>query len=564
MKFKDFVYERPNYDEINGKMSKLIEELKLATEDSTVKIAKELNQINSDISSMEQLCNIRHSIDNSDKFYSKEKEYWDEFGPRYEEFITEYYRAIIESPHQNELRKFFPKPFFLMAKNQLETFSSDIIELLQKENSLVGEYESLLATAEVEFDGKNLVLPKLDPYCQSLDRNIRKKASLVRSSFFKENKEKIDSIYDDLVNIRTEMARRLGFNDYVEMGYAIMNRLDYDRQMVEGYRKDILKHVVPISEKLYMRQAKRLGLEKLFNYDLPLEYTDGNAIPKDTPETILENGLQMYKELSPETGEFMSSMLNRELLDVLSKPGKQSGGYCEFLPKEKAPFIFANFNGTSGDIDVLTHEAGHAFQVYQSRWIEQPECVFPTNESCEIHSMSMEFFTWPWMHLFFKEQTEKYRYSHLASAVQFLPYGVLVDHFQHEVYENPKMTPAERNATWRRLEKMYCPERNYSEDPFLEEGTYWYRQGHIFFAPFYYIDYTLAQVCAFQYWQRDYLEKDSSAWDDYMKICKVGGTKTFTEIVELGNLKSPFDKGTLEEVMGAVGDYFESVDDSKF
>ncbi|MDF0479827.1 M3 family oligoendopeptidase [Vagococcus sp. PNs007] len=564
MKFRDFVYERPNYDEINRKMSRLIEELKSETGETVVKIAKELNQINSDVSSMAQLCNIRHSINTNDEFYSKEKKYWDEFGPKYEDIITEYYRAVLELPDQKELRRSFPTPFFLMAKNQLSTFSSEIIELLQNENGLVSEYEKLLATAEVEFDGKVLVLPQLDPYCQSLDRDIRKKATLARSNFFKENKDKIDSIYDDLVSIRTEMAHKLGFNDYVEMGYAIMNRLDYDRKMVEGYRKDILKYVVPVSEKLYKRQAKRLGLEKLFNYDLPLEYTDGNAIPKGTPETILENGLQMYKELSPETGEFMYSMIDRELLDVLSKPGKQSGGYCEFLPKEQTPFIFANFNGTSGDIDVLTHEAGHAFQVYQSRWIEQPECVFPTNESCEIHSMSMEFFTWPWMHLFFKEQTEKYYFSHLAGAVQFLPYGVLVDHFQHEVYENPKMTPAERNETWRRLEKVYCPERDYSEDPFLEEGTYWYRQGHIFFAPFYYIDYTLAQVCAFQYWKRDYLEKDSSAWDDYMKICKVGGTKTFTEIVELGNLKSPFDKETLEEVMSAVDGYFESVDDTKF
>lgn len=564
MKFRDFVYERPNYDDINREMGILIENLKKATGDTVVKIAKELNQINSDISSMAQLCNIRHSINTNDEFYSKEKEYWDEFGPKYEDIITEYYRVVLESPHQKELIGSFPKPFFLMAKNQLSTFSSEIIELLQNENSLVSEYEKLLATAEVVFEGKRLVLPKLDPYCQSLDRDIRRKASLARSDFFKDNRDKIDSIYDELVKTRTEMAHKLGFNNYVEMGYAVMNRLDYDKKMVERYRNDILKHVVPVSEKLYMRQAKRLGLEKMYNYDLPLEFADGNAMPKGTPETILENGLRMYKELSPETGEFMSDMIDRELLDVLSKPGKQSGGYCEFLPKEQAPFIFANFNGTSGDIDVLTHEAGHAFQVYQSRWIEQPECVFPTNESCEIHSMSMEFFTWPWMHLFFKEQTEKYYFSHLAGAVQFLPYGVLVDHFQHEVYENPKMTPAERNETWRRLEKMYCPERDYSEDSFLEEGTYWYRQGHIFFAPFYYIDYTLAQVCAFQYWKRDYLEKDSSAWDDYMQICKVGGTKTFTEIVELGNLESPFVNGTLEGVMSAIARYFESIDDSKF
>lgn len=272
----------------------------------------------------------------------------------------------------------------------------------------------------------------------------------------------------------------------------------------------------------------------------------------------------MYQELSPETGKFMTDMVESELLDLLSKPGKQSGGYCDYLPKEQAPFIFANFNGTSADIDVLTHEAGHAFQVYQSRWIKQPDCVFLTYESCEIHSMSMEFFTWPWMHLFFEEQASKYHFSHLSGAVQFLPYGVLVDHFQHVVYERPDMTPAERNNVWRELEGMYCPERDYSEDDFLAQGTYWYRQGHIFSSPFYYIDYTLAQVCAFQFWQRDHLEKDPQAWSDYLAICQVGGTKSFLEIVALAKLQSPFEKGALTSVMASIDTYLSGIDDSQF
>lgn len=560
-KFSEFCYKRPNYNEIKEQMLAKIEQMKTADVELTIKLAEELNLLNSEVNSQQIISNIRHSIDTTDTYYNKENDYWNEYAPLYEELITEYYRGVLASPHQERLRKTFPATFFLIAENQLKTFSPSIIELSQMENNLISRYEKILATAEVEFNGEKMPLPKLGPFYQSPDRKIRQAADQVRSRFFASKETELDEIYDQLVKVRTSMAKALGYPDYVAMGYDLMNRFDYDREMVEIYRKEVLSEVVPVTQKLYDRQAKRLGLENLYHYDLPIEFSEGNAVPKGTPEEILTKGVTMYQELSPETGEFMVQMMERDLLDVLSKPGKQSGGYCDFIASYQAPFIFANFNGTSGDIDVLTHEAGHGFQVYQSRWIKQPECVFPTYESCEIHSMSMEFFTWPWMHLFFEEQTAKYHYSHLSDAVEFLPYGVLVDHFQHEVYEHPEMTPQERKTIWRKLEKQYCPERDYSQDSFLESGTYWYRQGHIFASPFYYIDYTLAQVCAFQFWQRAYIDKDPQAWADYMAICEVGGTKTFLEIVQLANLKSPFEEGSLREVMKTIDSYLSNIQD---
>ncbi|WP_314062985.1 M3 family oligoendopeptidase [uncultured Vagococcus sp.] len=562
MKFTEFVYERPDYEAVKEEMTRQVAALKKADAQTVVEIAETINQIHSQFSSMEVLGMIRHSIDTANDFYSQENDYWNEYGPLYEELLSDYYQAMLASPYQ-ELRKAFPKTFFLMAENKAKTFSSKIIELRQRENQLVSEYDKLIASAEVTFDGKQLTLPQLGPYREHENREIRRQATLAHSAYYASQEETIDDLFDQLVEVRTKMAQTLGFKDYVEMSYRIMNRFDYDREMVEVYRQEILSQVVPLAQKLYERQANRLDLATLAHYDLPLEYLTGNATPKGTPAEIVQKGLQMYRELSPETGEFMATMVKGELLDLLSKPGKQSGGYCDYIPKDQAPFIFANFNGTSGDIDVLTHEAGHAFQVYQSRWIQQPECVFPTYESCEIHSMSMEFFTWPWMHLFFEEQTAKYQYSHLAGAVKFLPYGVLVDHFQHEVYGRPNLTPAERKTVWRQLEKMYCPERHYEEDPFLEKGTYWFRQGHIFASPFYYIDYTLAQVCAFQFWKRSQVDKELQAWSDYLAICQVGGTKTFLEIIELANLTSPFEKGSLAQVMSAIDEYLSAVDDTQ-
>jgi M3 family oligoendopeptidase len=247
-------------------------------------------------------------------------------------------------------------------------------------------------------------------------------------------------------------------------------------------------------------------------------------------------------------------------MDLVAKRGKESGGYCTFIEDYKAPFIFSNFNGTSGDIDVLTHEAGHAFQVYRSRDLDIPEYYWPTYEACEIHSMSMEFLTWPWMELFFKEDTEKYKFSHLSGALIFLPYGVAVDEFQHFVYENPNASPVERKQAWRKIEMEYLPHRDYEGNEFLEHGGYWQRQSHIYQSPFYYIDYTLAQICAFQFWKRS-TEKDETAWEDYLNLCQLGGSKSFLDLVESANLKSPFVDGTVQSVVKVIDEWLSTVDD---
>ena len=339
-----------------------------------------------------------------------------------------------------------------------------------------------------------------------------------------------------------------------------MNRTDYNADMVAGFRKQIEEHVVPLVSKLKQRQAKRIGVDDLKYYDESFEFQTGNATPKGDAKWIIENGKKMYTELSQETQEFFEFMLNEQLMDLVAMKGKESGGYCTYLPDYKAPFIFSNFNGTSGDIDVLTHEAGHAFQVYRSRNLSIPEYYWPTFEACEIHSMSMEFITWPWMELLFKEDTDKYKFSHLSSALIFLPYGVTVDEYQHFVYEHPEATPAERKQAWRSIELKYLPHRNYEGNAFLENGGYWQTQGHIYNSPFYYIDYVLAQICAFQFWKRS-IENDPSAWNDYLQLCDLGGSKSFLELAEAAHLQSPFKEGTVETVVTTISDWLNGIDD---
>lgn len=561
MKFNEYKYEHLDLEKIKKEFSELIESFEKAENvEGQVNAFDEIIKLRNHIETMQTLVSVRHSIDTNDEFYDKENEYMDEISPILFGFTNDFYKALVNSKFKDELVQKYGKFLFDLAENTLKTFSPEIIPDAQEENRLSSKYSKLIASAKIDFDGKELNLSQMVPYTQSKDRNVRIEAAKKVAQFFAENQDEFDNIYDSLVKVRTRMAQKMGYKNFVEFGYKQLSRLEYDAKMVEGYRKQVLENIVPLHTELRERQGKRLGVDKLKFYDEAIKFNSGNADPHGSPEWILNNGKTMYKELSKETDEFFTFMTENNLLDLLSKKGKMSGGYCTYIPEHKAPFIFANFNGTSHDIDVLTHEAGHAFQVYQSRGFEVPEYLWPSYEACEIHSMSMEFLTWPWMDLFFENDTDKYKFIHLSEALLFIPYGVTVDEFQHWVYENPEATPKERREKWIEIEKKYLPTRDYGEVEELKNGIFWFRQGHIFSSPFYYIDYTLAQVCAFQFWIKS-RENREKAWKDYLNLCKLGGSKPFFELMKSANLKNPFEEGTLAFVIPKIKEYLDNVDD---
>ena len=561
MKFNEYKYEHLDLEKIKKEFSELIESFEKAENVKGQIIALDkIIKLRNHIETMQTLVSVRHSIDTNDEFYDKENEYMDEISPILFGFTNDFYKALVNSKFKDELIQKYGKFLFDLAENTLKTFSPEIIPDAQEENRLSSKYSKLIASAKIDFDGKELNLSQMVPYTQSKDRNIRIEAAKKVAQFFAENQDEFDNIYDSLVKVRTRMAQKMGYKNFVEFGYKQLSRLEYDAKMVEGYRKQVLENIVLLHTELRKRQGKRLGVDKLKFYDEAIKFNSGNADPHGSPEWILNNGKTMYKELSKETDEFFTFMTENNLLDLLSKKGKMSGGYCTYIPEHKAPFIFANFNGTSHDIDVLTHEAGHAFQVYQSRGFEVPEYLWPSYEACEIHSMSMEFLTWPWMELFFENDTDKYKFIHLSEALLFIPYGVTVDEFQHWVYENPEATPKERREKWIEIEKKYLPTRDYGEVEELKNGIFWFRQGHIFSSPFYYIDYTLAQVCAFQFWIKS-RENREKAWKDYLNLCKLGGSKPFFELMKSANLKNPFEEGTLAFVIPKIKEYLDNVDD---
>lgn len=563
MKFNDYEYKRPDYEYIKKRYTELIDMFnKSNSVDEQYSYVEKINKLQKETETMAQLVAIRNSINTADEFYDIENDYIDMISPKLHGLRVEFYKALLNSKFKEQLKEFVKPQLYTLAEIEIKTYSDDVVPLMQEENKLTSEYSKLISSAQISFDNKILNLSQLQPYMESLDRSVRKEAYEKWSSFFKENESKFDIIYDKMVKVRSEIAVKLGFKNFVELGYLRMGRSDYNAEDVKKFREHVLKYIVPISNDLREKQKNRIDVSELKYYDLPLNFNTGNPTPKGDKEWIMNRTKKMYEELSPETGEFINMMMEKDLFDLETKPNKQAGGYCTFLHSYRVPFIFANFNGTQDDITVVTHEAGHAFQTYESKDLDSPEYSFPTSEACEIHSMSMEFITWPWMELFFENDTDKFKFFHLADSLMFIPYGVTVDEFQHVVYGNPNMTPDERKQAWRDIEKKYTPYKDYDDNEFLDKGTLWFKQGHIFFGPFYYIDYTLAQICAYQFWIKCNENKEK-AWDDYMKICKVGGSQSFLEILKTGNLQSPFEEETLKSVSFEIKNYLDSIDDKK-
>ncbi len=553
MKFSEFQYVRPDIEALGQKINELTKKLEtVKNAKDAIAIVKEFEKITDDYSTMENICYIRNSINTVDPFYEEEINFLNENGPLFNNDVTAFQKVVLKCPFRKELEEVFSKQYFTLLELTQKVFAEKIMNDYVAESKLCTEYSKLLASAKIEFDGKINNLSQMSVYCNHIDRSIRIAACKKVAEFMTSIESELDRIYDELVKVRTAMAQKMGYQNYVEFGYYRLNRSDYDAHEVANYRKQVYEEVVPIAKDIMEHQAKRLKLKDFSFYDIPLFYADGNPQHGKTMEELLEAAHQFYSDLSLETKEFFEFMLSHELMDLKTKENKAGGGYCTSIPNYKAPFIFSNFNGSMGDVDVLTHEAGHAFEMYTAaKRLPSSSLYYPTYEACEIHSMSMEFFAHPYMDLFFGKDAAKYRLKHLSEAITFIPYGVCVDEFQHFVYENPDCGIQKRKEEWHRLEQKYTPWKKYDDLDYYVRGNYWQRQSHIFRNPFYYIDYTLAQVCAFQFLLADH-QNHQEAWQQYQALCQLGGSKSFLQLLKAVNLKNPFEKGCLEEIMSQL------------
>ncbi len=562
MKFSEIPYNRPDIEAAKKQMSEITDKLKNAQSYEEAKNAfLSWEALNKKIDCQATLATVRHTIDTRDEFYDKEDAFWNEKGPELAEYGQNYTASLLDSPFRSDFENEYGSIMFVNAEMELKTFSPEIISELQKENELVSEYEKLLATAKVPFEGKEYTLAQMLPFKTDSDDDRRLSAWKAEGRWYKDNQVKLDEIYDKMTKLRDQMGKKLGYGGYTPLGYYRMGRNCYTKEDVEKFREAVRKYLVPVADSIYREQAKRLGKDYPMSFaDNALMFRSGNPKPCTDADGILAHAKELYDQLSPETGKFFRAMLDNELLDVLAKEGKRGGGYCTGIPEYELPFIFANFNGTRDDVETVTHEAGHAFACWMNSGRVPMSTVWPGLEGCEVHSMSMEFFAWPWAEGFFGKDTRKFYYSHLAGALNFIPYGTMVDHFQHIVFEHPEMTPAERHGAWKELLAQYMPWVRLDGDiPFYADGEGWQRQQHIYSRPFYYIDYCLAQTVALQFWAMIQDDLDN-AWKHYMAYTAQGGSRVFTELLKNAELRTPFDENCLRSVCEKAKKWLDDFD----
>lgn len=563
MKFNQLEYKRPDFEQVLSKGNELLDKLENASSsEEYFSTMKEYYKQSDHIAQMGTLASIRNSIDTRDEFYEKEYEAFNEFYPKYQELSNRLAKIRLDSPYRPEFEEKYGDTITKKDELEKDIFDPSIIEDRVKESKLTTEYTKLTAGAKIDFKGEERNLSQMSAFYEDTDREVRKEAFEKVNAWFLENQDELDRLYDELVEIRTRIAKKLGFDSYDQVAYKSMSRIGWDKTDAKKYRDQIVKYIVPLTTKLYEEQRKRIGLDELKYYDVPLSFLSGNPKPIGDEPVLVDAAQKMYRELSAETGEFFDAMVENEMMDLTTKPGKAPGGYMTSLPESKLPFIFSNFNGTSGDVDVLTHEAGHAFQGYVARDVYPRENAWGPMEIMETHSMSMEYFTHPWMESFFGKDTEKYFYDHVVSSLKFLPYGASIDEFQEWVYENPSASPEERRAKYRELERKYLPHIDYDGNEYLENGGRWQRQLHVYQYPMYYLDYTIAQINAFQYFVWD-MEDHDAAWNSYMKLCEIGGRYPFDGILEAVGLDNPFQEGTMEPIVKKLEQYLDSLDKSK-
>lgn len=558
MKLSDMTYTRPDLSKMLEELKQLCQRMEKADEKEAFDIFEAYEAISDRWATEATLASIRHTCDTCDAFYDAENDFFDESSPLVADAANTLNRLLLKSEHRPALEAKFGKLLFQKLEIASKSICEAIIPLMQQENALTSRYEKLYASAQIPFDGKLLTVPQMAPYKESRDRSVRRAAMIAEGEWFDAHRAEFDEIYTKMVENRTAQAKQMGYDNYIPLGYLRMNRIGYGQKEVEAYREAVAKELVPVVAELKELQRKRIGAEKLCYYDDGFRFAEGNAAPHGTPEEILAAGKKMYHELSPETAKFIDFMFDGDLFDVLSREGKAPGGYCTYIPEYHAPFIFSNFNATADDVDVLTHEAGHAFAAYLAAGQKLPSALRePGLESCEIHSMSMEFLTSDYHHLFFAEDTARYQLAHAEAAISFLPYGCMVDEFQHLVYASPNATPEERNAFWAELEKKYRPWIDFESLPFYGRGAGWQRQLHIYELPFYYIDYCLAQTVALQFFAA-FLKDKENAWQRYLALTNLAGTRTYTELVTSAGFRTPFEPGAVKEVAVTVADWIKT------
>ena len=540
-------YERLDLKEVTEEVTGLIRELRSCSDkDEYITLVRKINDIQNHVEEMADIAEIRNMRNVKDEYYATEIKFWEENKVKYDSLFKDYYNELVNSKFREELEKVMPNNFFSIIEYQNRITSPDIAELVKLEGELKNKCRAL-NLVKLNFNGEELTPAGMAKYYVNKDRNIRKQAhDLVNDYYYEHNKE-YDEILFELIKVRKEIAKRLGFNSYIEYSLYNRKRFGYDYSDITKFRDSVLKYIIPINKELSKMQSKELGIDDLKYYDTVF-FTEMPEVKANGSE-LLNMFKDTFASVDRDLSQCYNSMLDSNSIDLESRDDKVTYSITNYITESAQPVVTGNYKNSYADVKTTTHEMGHAFQKYLAsikdrEYIVSPLLKYPTMEVAEIFSQAMELIMMDYVgNLFSESDYKKYCFMEVYNFVTAIPYECLVDEFQVELYSKEDLKVEDIRKIWLDLVKKYSFTRSNSGHINLDTGGAFYKTTHIYYDPFYYIDYALSKFCAFSVWNAC---KDNL--DVFKEVGAVASHYSFKDLIEKYNMPNSFDEKVVEEV----------------
>ncbi|HHT7221118.1 TPA: M3 family oligoendopeptidase [Bacillus cereus] len=467
---------------------------------------------------------------------------------RYQNLLDNKY---LESPFRMELDSNVYGLLDTKINNAQKLFCEENIELEIQEDKLVTEYFEITGGLSAIWDEEEKTITELQSYLQDSNRDIRKKAKTIISEQFLSVEKELQNILNQLIEIRHQKAKNIQLENYRDYMFKKYERFDYSAIDCYELAESIRKYVVPLKDKIMLEKKEKLQVDTLRPWDVSAVTPDQKVLkPIANENDLIEKSTHIFNKLDVEFSALLNRMYKHNCLDLTSRKGKAAGGFCEYLPASQLSYIFMNLNYTQDDIITFIHEMGHSIHNELIKPLELRQYIEIPAETAELASMTMELFSLNYWDTFYtdKKDLKQAKINFFKDVISYLPIMLIVDQFQHWLYENPIHTSEERNEKYLQLQKHYQSSVIHIDGYENWIATSWLPVLHIFEVPFYYIEYAIAQLGALQMYKQ-YKEVPKQTLENYKKALSLGSSQSIKEVYDAAGIRFDFSGETIKELM---------------
>jgi oligoendopeptidase F len=498
---------------------------------------------------------IAMTIDTTDKKASESyMNFVQNIQPKLSPIFNELEKQLFKNEYANQINEDGFGIMLKRTKTSLELYREENIPLNTKESELTKKYGAIAGKQSIEWEGKEITMQEASEFLKNTDRSIRKEAFEKISDVRLKDADKLDLLFEELVDLRQQKAKNAGFSNFRDFKHTSMNRFDYTPDDCKEFHKTVKEIVVPIIKEFKQDNLNKLGFENFKPWDTSVDPEGKEPLkPFKTGKELLEKTTLIFDKIKDEFGANLREMDRIGHLDLESKKGKSPGGYNYPLYETGVPFIFMNAVGSQRDLVTMVHEGGHAMHSFLTKSLRLTSYKSLTSEIAELASMSMELISMDYWDTFYtsKDDLKRAKKEQIIGTIDIIPWIAQVDEFQHWIYENHDSGIEKRNDKWVEL----CSEYGFGltdwtgyEDTLKHS---WKRQLHIFEVPFYYIEYAISQLGSLGVW-KNYQSNNEKGVNDYKNALSLGYTKSIPEVFETAGTKLDFSKQNISELISFV------------